>query len=142
VFLQPLVLGPGQYTRPNPAYGQILDVKSNVNSSYNALAVQVNHRYQSGFSLMANYTWAHALDDNPYLSTVVPSYTALDPTNLKLEHGNSSLDVRHRFVFAAVYQPQTHFHGIEDKLLGALHLSSRCSPVCPTRLTSRAPSPA
>jgi hypothetical protein len=123
VFLQPLSLGPGQYTRPNPAYGQILDVKSNVNSSYNALAVQINHRYQSGFSLMANYTWAHALDDNPYLSTVVPSYTALDPTDLKLEHGNSSLDVRHRFVFAAVYQPQTHFHGIEDKLLGGWRIA-------------------
>jgi hypothetical protein len=61
---------------------------------------------------MANYTWSHALDDNPYLSTVVPSYNALDPTNLKLEHGNSSLDVRQRFVFAAVYQPQTHFHGL------------------------------
>jgi hypothetical protein len=118
VFLQPVTLAAGQYTRPNPAYGQILKVSSNVNSSYNALAVQINHRYEKGFSLMANYTWAHALDNNPYMSTVVPTYNAFDPTNRRLEHGNSSLDVRQRFVFAAVYQPQTHFHGIKDYLLG------------------------
>jgi len=116
VFLQPV--GTSKSTRPNVAYGEILKVSSNVNSSYNALAVQINHRYEKGFSLMANYTWAHALDDNPYMSTVVPSYNALDPTNLQQEHGNSSLDVRQRFVFAAVYQPQTHFHGIKDYLLG------------------------
>lgn len=117
VFLQPIVNTAGT-TRPNAAYGQILDVKSNVNSSYSALAVQIDHRYSNGFSLMANYTWSHALDDNPYMSTVVPSYTALDPTDLKLEHGNSSLDVPQRFVFAAIYQPQTHFHGLKDKVLG------------------------
>jgi hypothetical protein len=121
VFLQPV--GTAKSTRPNPAYGEILDVQSNVNSSYNALAIQLNHRYENGFSLMANYTWSHALDDNPYLSTVVPSYNALDPTNLKLEHGNSSLDVRQRFVFAAVYQPQTHFHGLKDKVIGGWRIA-------------------
>jgi len=121
VFLQPV--GTAKSTRPNPAYGEILDVKSDVNSSYNALAVQLNHRYENGFSLMTNYTWSHALDDNPYLSTVVPSYNALDPTNLKLEHGNSSLDVRQRFVFAAVYQPQTHFHGLKDKIIGGWRIA-------------------
>ena len=121
VFLQPA--GVAASTRPNPAYGEILDVRSDVNSSYNALAVQLNHRYQNGFSLMANYTWSHALDDNPYLSTVVPSYSALDPTDLQLEHGNSSLDIRERFVFAAVYQPQTHFHGIENYALGGWRIA-------------------
>jgi hypothetical protein len=125
VFLQPL---PGTanataYTRPNPAYGEILDVMSNVNSSYHALAVQLNHRWEHGFSLMTNYTWSHAMDDNPYLSTVVPSFSAYDPTDPQLEHGNSSLDVRQRFVFAAVYQPQTHFHGLMDRLLGGWRIA-------------------
>ncbi len=30
---------------------------------------------------MTNITWSHALDENPYESTVVPSYNAYDPTN-------------------------------------------------------------
>ncbi|MFY9852562.1 MAG: TonB-dependent receptor, partial [Terracidiphilus sp.] len=107
VFLEPLSPAAGQYPRPNPNYGEILDVKSDVNSSYNALAVQVNHPFEHGLSLLANYTWSHALDDNPYQSTVIPTFTASDPTNLQAEHGNGSLDIPQRFVFAAVYQPQT-----------------------------------
>ncbi|MGA3011696.1 MAG: TonB-dependent receptor [Terracidiphilus sp.] len=109
--------------RPNPAYGEILDVKSNVNSSYDALAVQINHPFEHGFSLMSNYTWSHSLDDNPYQSTVIPTFNALDPTDLKHEHGNGSLDIRQRFVFAAVYQPQTHFHGLTDKILGGWRIA-------------------
>jgi hypothetical protein len=121
VFVQPY--GTAKSTRQNVAYGEILDVQSSVNSSYNAMAVQLNHRYEKGFSLMTNYTWSHSLDNNPYQSTVVPTYNALDPTNLKLEHGNGSLNVRHRFVFATVYQPQTHFHGLMDKVLGGWRIA-------------------
>jgi len=121
VFLQPLNVAAG--TRPNAAYYQILDVKSSVNSSYNALAVQINHRYQHGFSMMANYTWSHALDGNPYESTVVPSYSTLDPTNTRADYGNSNTDVRGRFVADVVYEPQTHFHGVEDYLLGGWRIA-------------------
>ena len=98
-------------TRKNSCYGSILDIASNVNSSYNALAIQLNRRFSEGFSLLTNYTWAHALDFNPYIGTGVPTFNVFDPTNLKKEYGNSSLDVRQRFVFAAVYQPSFHTHG-------------------------------
>ena len=121
VFLQPV--GSSEGTRPNPAYYQILDVRSSVNSSYNALAVQLDHRYSHGFSMMMNYTWSHALDENPYESTVVPSYSALDPTNPRADYGNSNTDVRDRFVAAFVYQPQTNFHGPEDWLLAGWRIS-------------------
>ncbi len=104
-------------TRPNPAYYQILSVQSTVNSSYNALAVQVDHRYQHGLSLLTNITWSHALDENPYESTVVPSYNLTDPTNPHSDYGNSATDVALRYVLAIVYQPQTHFHGLEKILL-------------------------
>ena len=121
VYLLPA--GASSGTRPNTAYYQILDVKSSVNSSYNALSVQVNHRYEHGFSMMANYTWSHTLDQNPYQSTVVPSYSMLDPANPQEEYGNSVQDIRGRFVAAFVYQPQTHFHGIEDYLLGGWRIA-------------------
>jgi hypothetical protein len=98
--------------RKNPLYGDILDIASNVNSSYNALSVQLNRRFSQGFSFLTNYTWAHALDFNPYIGTGVPTFNIFDPTNLKKEYGNSSLDVRQRFVFATVYQPTFHTHGL------------------------------
>jgi hypothetical protein len=121
VFLQPYKSASN--TRPDPAYGQILDVRSDVNSNYNALAVQVNHRYQNGVSLLANYTWSHALDENPYESTVVPTYSIYDPTNRRLEYGNSATNVPNRGVVAVVYQPQTHFHGLKDYALGGWRIA-------------------
>jgi outer membrane receptor protein involved in Fe transport len=109
--------------RKNPAYYQTLDVKSSVNSSYNALAFQVDHRYEHGFSLLTNITWSHGLDENPYESTVIPTYSALDPTNPRADYGNSATDVRLRFVAAVVYQPQTHFHGFEQQALGGWRIA-------------------
>jgi hypothetical protein len=121
VYLLPA--GASSGSRPNTAYYQILDVKSSVNSSYNALSVQINHRYEHGFSMMANYTGSHTLDQNPYQSTVVPSYNMLDPANPQEEHGNSAQDIRDRLVAAFVYEPQTHFHGIEDYVLGGWRIA-------------------
>jgi hypothetical protein len=109
--------------RIDPNYYQLLQIQSSVNSSYNALAFQVDHRYQHGLSLLTNFTWSHALDENPYESTVVPSFTLSDPTNPRSDYGNSNTDVRMRYVGAVVYQPQTHFHGIEQQLLGGWRIA-------------------
>jgi hypothetical protein len=88
-----------------PNYYHVLDFKSEVNSSYNALVVQLNHRYSNNFSLLSNFTWAHALDYNPYLSTGYGSTSELlDPLNPAGEYANSSLNVPRRFVAAATYR--------------------------------------
>lgn len=110
-------------SRPNPIYYQILEVQSSVNSSYNALAFQVDHRYEHGLSLLTNFTWSHSLDENPYQSTVIPSYTLSDPTNPRADYGNSVNDVRLRYVGAMVYEPQTHFHGYKSVLLGGWRIA-------------------
>ena len=121
VFLQPA--GAAASTRPNPAYGSILDVRSDVNSNYNALAVQVNHRFQHGLAFMANYTWSHALDENPYQSTVVPTYNIYDPTNRRLEYGNGAQNVPNRGVADLIYEPQTNFRGWKDYALGGWRIA-------------------
>lgn len=105
-------------TRLDPNYYRVLQISSNVNTNYNALAVQLNKRYKNGFSLLSNYTWAHSLDANPYIGTGIPSFNILDPNDLSKEYGNSSLDVRNRGVVALTYQPQTHFRGWKDYALG------------------------
>ncbi len=74
-----------KYTANNglfPNYYHVLDFKSEVNSSYNALVVQLNHSFSNNFSFLSNYTWSHALDYNPYLSTGYGSASELlDPLN-------------------------------------------------------------
>ncbi len=88
-----------------PGYYHVLDFKSEVNSSYHALAVQINHRYSNNFSLLTSFTWAHAMDYNPYLSTGFGSASELlDPLNPGGEYANSSLNVPLRFIAAATYR--------------------------------------
>ena len=83
---------------------QLLDFKSDVNASYNALSVQISRRFSQNFGFLAHYTWAHALDYNPYLSTGDGTNQQLDPNNLSQEYGNSALNVRNRFVVAGYYR--------------------------------------
>jgi hypothetical protein len=109
--------------RNNANYYRILRIASNVNSNYNALAFQINKRYRNGFSMLSNFTWSHALDFNPYIGTGIPGPSQLDPNDMSKDYGNSSLDVRRRFVLAATYQPQTHFHGYKDALLGGWRIA-------------------
>jgi hypothetical protein len=83
-------------------------------SAYNALNVrfQKQNLHSSGLSLVANYTYAHSLDD---LSSTFSDnlqggsgaignlgYTnVLDP---KLDWGSSDFDIRNRFVFSPVWE--------------------------------------
>ena len=60
---------------------QLLDFKSDVNSAYNALSVQISKRFTQNFGFLAHYTWAHALDYNPYLSTSDGTDQQLDPND-------------------------------------------------------------
>jgi hypothetical protein len=82
-----------------------------LNSSYNALAMQLNKRMSNGLSFNLNYTWAHSLDYNPYIGNDIPFGGPYDPTSVHDEYGNGQLDVRDRFVGSVVYRPETHFRG-------------------------------
>lgn len=93
--------------RKNTSWGTIIDEKSDVNSNYNALVVQVNRRMTNGLQFMSNYTWSHALDSGQNSQTQSASFANVyDPYNLGLEYGRSNFDVRHRFVASVVWQPQ------------------------------------
>jgi hypothetical protein len=68
--VNPAVYIPGQSTEANtqqrriyPNYGTIDFLDSEVNSNYNGLQLTLEKRFSRGFSFLANYTWAKALDD-------------------------------------------------------------------------------
>lgn len=99
--------------RPNPNYYNIYRVESEVNSNYHALAAQITKRYSNSLSIMSSFTWAHAMDYNPYLSTSYGStaYLPLDPNDRRQDYGNSNLNVKHRFIFSAHYNPKFNVKG-------------------------------
>ena len=85
----------------NPTYNGTTDVISNLNSSYHAITVEVQHRAGKLISYDANYTWSHALDFNQSTAT---SFTAgnsnwFDPYgNARANYGNSLQNVPQRIV--------------------------------------------
>ena len=98
-------------SRPNASYGSMTDIFSAVNSNYNAVAAMLNKRFSNHVQFAANYTWSHALDYGQNESTFTDTNDLLNPSCLKCEYGNSSFDVRQRFVLSAVLDAPWHVGG-------------------------------
>jgi hypothetical protein len=88
--------------RPNANFGSMSDIISGVNSSYNALAVEVKHRMSHNIQFGANYTWAHAIDYGQNQTTFSSANSFLLPNTISPEKGNSQYDVPNRFVLNAI----------------------------------------
>lgn len=85
-----------------PPYGVITTDVNNGAAYYHALDVNVNHRFSHRLSMLASYTWSHALDT---VDPDVPGQNPNDPnfTARAFELGNAIYDQRHRFVLSGVY---------------------------------------
>jgi len=73
-------------------------------SNYNGLQATLNARNFHGLSMVAGYTWSHALDDvganwDFGYGSGLPQYAY----NPGAEYGNSDFDVRNRFTLSATY---------------------------------------
>ncbi len=90
--------------RIDPTFGSVTQVLSNINSSFNALSVDITNRSYKMLTFDANYTWAHALDFSQNQFTAANTNNFLDPySNQRTNYGNSSLNVRHRAVGWAIF---------------------------------------
>jgi hypothetical protein len=80
-------------------------------SNYNALQTSFSVRDRRGFSLQANYTWSHSIDNASDGQDYVANATQPDNSHCtKCEKANSNFDNRHRFVFAANYSLPNFSH--------------------------------
>jgi hypothetical protein len=108
-YNNPLTGVPTCYTRLNQQYSNINVRGSNGVGTYNALNVkfQTTNLYHTGLTIVANYTYSHALDD--LSDTFSGSLTSdslgyLDPQHPQLDYGSSDFDVRHRFVLSPIWE--------------------------------------
>ena len=97
--------------RPNPNFSSITDIFSGVTSNYEALVAQFKHQLSHSIEFNANYTWSHALDYGENNTTGASATALLDPTNIRLDKGNSNQNVPNRLVMAAVISSPWHLHG-------------------------------
>lgn len=101
------------FTRVNPQWSSINTRGSNGYSHYNAMNLRLltQNFHHSGLMVVANYTYAHSLDDlsstfseSAGSSNGVGNLGYLDPRNPRLDYGSSDYDIRHRVVVSAIWQ--------------------------------------
>ena len=95
--------GPGniQTRRPNQDFAVIRIIQNDEIANYNGLSIILRQRTNSGLTLLASYTWSHALDVS---SDSNNGGFPQDPYNWRGDYGNSNWDVRHRFVSSFNYE--------------------------------------
>ncbi|HZN12026.1 MAG TPA: TonB-dependent receptor [Blastocatellia bacterium] len=87
--------------RPGAALGNITEIGSGGNSSYNALWATANQRLSRGLQFSASYTWSKSIDYNSLNSQNV---VVEDSYNIRNDRGLSDYDARHRFVVNFLYE--------------------------------------
>jgi hypothetical protein len=95
----------GTAARPNQNFQTMAELSTSAKSWYNAGVVQLTRRMQHGLQVQTSYQWAHAIDTDQFSSAIISSSTPLSPNNIAQDRGNSTFDVRHRFLAAVIYQP-------------------------------------
>jgi hypothetical protein len=92
--------------RANPALNNTWTYFSEGDSSYNALQVDVNRRFNSGLVVRGVYTWSKTIDDGDSLNaTTSGNQPALvsNPFDLRADRGLANFDVRNAAVVSASY---------------------------------------
>jgi hypothetical protein len=114
--LNPAVYSPGATTATtearrvfnlaNPAtgkyFGSTIMVDDSGNASYNGLLLAANHRFSHNFSVLANYTLSHCLDQGEANQDIVNMYQ--NPSNRRAEWGNCAQDRRQLFNLSLIAQ--------------------------------------
>jgi len=93
--------------RANPTLANTWTWFSRGNSTYNALQVDLNHRFSHGLALRGVYTWSKALDNGDSLNgTTAGNAPGLvsNPYDLHADWGLATYDVRNIGVISAIYE--------------------------------------
>jgi TonB dependent receptor-like, beta-barrel len=84
----------GRRDRLNPSFGVVGLAESRIDSQYHGMTLQLNRRFNRGFSFQAAYTLGHAKD--------YPG-VAEEVTNLARDYGNTAFDVRHKLAMNVIW---------------------------------------
>jgi hypothetical protein len=97
---------PTSAAKPNPALGPTWTWFSLGDSSYNALQVDLNHRFSHGLLLRGVYTWSKSLDNGDSLNATTAGNApglVSNPFDLLADWGPATYDVRNIGVISGLY---------------------------------------
>jgi Carboxypeptidase regulatory-like domain len=105
--IPPTVTCPAKCANANPNLANTYSWFSEGDSMYNAMTVDVWHRFSKGLTFRGSYTWSKALDDGDSLNaTAAANAPALvaDPVNVCGDWGPATYDVRNAGVMNVSYE--------------------------------------
>jgi hypothetical protein len=102
---------------PTPVFTAVTQYTSGAVSNYNGLTATYSQRLTYGFSVQANYTWSHAMDDisnggfQPFVFNTNESFLyQINPACLSCNnYGNADYDIRSYFSGSYVWQTPWKF---------------------------------
>jgi len=114
-------------TKANPAINNTWTYFSEGDSSYNALQVDLNHRFSRDFSIRGVYTWSKTIDDGSSLNATTsggePALVS-NPFDLRADRGLANFDVRNvaavNASYALPFGPGKHFQTAASGIGNAL----------------------
>jgi len=89
--------------RVNPAFGLLSLFNTEGVSSYNALQVNLVHRFAHNFMAQAAYTWSHSIDDSSGGFANELGGATENPYSNAQDRGNSKFDIRHSLRLNGLY---------------------------------------
>ncbi|WP_245536173.1 TonB-dependent receptor [Terriglobus roseus] len=88
-----------------PGVGSVVQVSSNAMSNYHSLQASLKANSFHGLTSQISWTYGHSLDNGSGFRSTGPT----DSTNLRLDYGHATFDVRHTVNGYAVYEiPGSH----------------------------------
>jgi hypothetical protein len=98
-------------TRINDSFGPVTAITSNVNASYNALALEAQHRSRGGLMYRVAWTWSKAVDESQSAGGSPRINSQLDPFDIRYDKGLSRLNFPHKLVVSAAWSPRIRTQG-------------------------------
>jgi len=103
-------------TRPAGDFNIVTQYQSTAVSNYNGITASYQQHVVYGFTVSANYTWSHTLDEisnaggEPYNAvTGLTLQYQYNPNCVRCQYGNADYDIRSSFNGSVVWQPPYKF---------------------------------
>lgn len=91
--------------RINPSFNAVTELISNINSNYNAMILQVEHRLDQNLQFQMSYTFSKALDDGQNQTLYGDTNDQFDPFTVRPDYGISLVNCPQKVVGSLVWQP-------------------------------------
>lgn len=133
--MNPAIYIPGQSTEANtqqrrmyPSFGFVNAINSGVNSSYNAMQLTAERRMDKGLSILASFTWSHAL--NSFGPNGQPGYAGTNSCSCgrSFDYGPDAGDISKAIKLSGTYSlPRVGWKGIGDRVMNGWSLTGTAS---------------